>query len=372
MSEAHSLGSKPTAQLTIKELMESTRPTDASSPNWKGRLYEVVRAMLFLGVYAALSCAYFVLEGWTIDEAFYFAAMTASTVGYGDLSPSRSPAASRVYTIFMILIGVVVVFPAISRPVTLIVSPYTAKGRALLERLFPAYSVDVDGDGVADYVVPRHPILYYGKNLLPSLMLNMAVQLASAGVFCAIEEWDYGSALYHCLVTVTTVGYGDQYIATAGGRYFASLHMLFGVILLAELLSSVGEVHMQRKAQLKRVAQLRRQLDTGLIGRLMTVAVELRPLVERDGKGLTELEFVISMLLELGHVEWDVVRPFIKQYRTLDVNGDGRLGMEDILLTKSLNPKALHALQLELHSSRSEKGISMVHVAPEPPPPTGT
>ena len=37
--------------------------------------------------------------------------------------------------------------------------------------------------------------------------------------------------------------------------------------------------------------------------------------VERDGEGLTELEFVLAMVIELGMLEWDQVRPFIKQAR---------------------------------------------------------
>ena len=36
--------------------------------------------------------------------------------------------------------------------------PITARGRQLMERAFPARQVDLDGDGKADYKVPRHPL----------------------------------------------------------------------------------------------------------------------------------------------------------------------------------------------------------------------
>ena len=47
------------------------------------------------------------------------------------------------------------------------------------------------------------------------------------------------------------------------------------------------------------VAQLNRKLDSKLLNDLMETAVKLRPEVVRDGKGLTEFEFVLGMLLEL-------------------------------------------------------------------------
>ena len=37
-------------------------------------------------------------------------------------------------------------------------------------------------------------------------------------------------------------------------------------------------------------------------------AVQLRPEVERDGRGLTELEFALTMLIELDVVKWETVR----------------------------------------------------------------
>ena len=51
------------------------------------------------------------------------------------------------------------------------------------------------------------------------------------------------------------------------------------------------------------VAQLTRKLDSKLLNDLMQTAIKLRPNVVRDGKGLTEFEFVLGMLLELKVIE---------------------------------------------------------------------
>lgn len=59
-------------------------------------------------------------------------------------------------------------------------------------------------------------------------------------------------------------------------------------------------------------------------------AAALRPEVQRDASGVTELEFVICMAIELGMVEMKQLQPFIDQFRQLDIIGNGRLGMEDL------------------------------------------
>ena len=169
--------------------------------------------------------------------------------------------------------------------------------------------------------MPRGAVLYYAKSLAPSLTLNLAVQFLSAAIFCSVEGWDFGSALYHCIVTATTVGYGDVYIASPSGQYFATFHMIFSVVLLAELLGTIGTVSSERAALLARVDQLQKRLDDALVTRMVATAKTLRPLVQRDGEGVTELEFALGMLVELEIVSIGQVTPFIKQFRTLDVSG---------------------------------------------------
>ena len=51
---------------------------------------------------------------------------------------------------------------------------------------------------------------------------------ASAIVFCFLEDWDFFQALYFVLITVTTVGYGDEGISVAG-RWVAIAVMLGGI-----------------------------------------------------------------------------------------------------------------------------------------------
>ena len=80
------------------------------------------------------------------------------------------------------------------------------------------------------------------------------VQLASAAIYAAlIPDLSFGTALYHCFVTASTVGYGDVPITTPEARLFACLHIVVSVSWLAALLSSVDTLRKQRESQLQRV-----------------------------------------------------------------------------------------------------------------------
>eukprot|EP00966_Prymnesium_polylepis_P277171 6404059-Prymnesium_polylepis.1 len=192
--------------------------------------------------------------------------------------------------------------------------------------------------------------------MLPSIFLNLMLQFFSAAIYCGIEGIDfelyherftkgynategayispfecYGLALYHCLVTASTVGYGDIPIKdTARVRTWASLHILLSVSLLGESISTFDVLRAERAKELMRLEALNRKLDHALLENLNMRAAALRPDVHRDAEGLTELEFVIGMCMELNMIDMDQIKPFIEQFRKLDVDGNGRLAYQDL------------------------------------------
>lgn len=201
--------------------------------------------------------------GWSYIDAAYFSMATMSTVGYGDIFPSSD--ASRIFTLLMIFVGIIFVFTEVADLISDFTNPLTRKGRIFLEWLWPQVPLDLDGDGDTDIYVPRHHIIYYSKNLIPSILLTMAVQCMSAVLFTVvIPEWSFGAALYHCIVTATTVGYGDMPNGTQAGRLLSCFHILVSVCLLGEIISTFDALKKRRQATMAKIKQLSRELDLDL------------------------------------------------------------------------------------------------------------
>lgn len=141
-------------------------------------------------------------------------------------------------TIVYIILGITSVFSHVSYYLFRFSTPFFAYVRGCLERVFPPEFVEIDDEL---YVVPRHPLLFYTKNLTAPITCYLILQLGFAGCFVAAEQgvplkddttgallvdaendsilaadWTYDAAIYHCFVTSTTVGYGDTKIRTNG------------------------------------------------------------------------------------------------------------------------------------------------------------
>ena len=58
--------------------------------------------------------------------------------------------------------------------------------------------------------IPYLTYLFSSKNMLPSVLLMMLIQVVMAAIMTSVEpNWTYDLALYHCFVTASTVGYGE-------------------------------------------------------------------------------------------------------------------------------------------------------------------
>ncbi len=74
---------------------------------------------------------------------------------------------------------------------------------------------DLTGDGNIDFIEPPSTLVYWMQEMLPALLLLMLVQVVSAIIFAQLlPDVNFGTALYHCFITATTVGYGDVQLDT--------------------------------------------------------------------------------------------------------------------------------------------------------------
>ena len=76
-----------------------------------------------------------------------------------------------------------------------------------------------------------------------------ALVLTGTLFYWRFEDWTIIEALYFCVVTLTTVGYGDLSPTTAGTQIFTIVYILTGFGVLVALLTSVAEQYLSLKAE---------------------------------------------------------------------------------------------------------------------------
>jgi len=74
-----------------------------------------------------------------------------------------------------------------------------------------------------------------------------ALVLTGTIFYWRFEEWTIIESLYFCIVTLTTVGYGDLSPTTDVTRIFTILYILTGFGVLVALLTSVAEQYLALK-----------------------------------------------------------------------------------------------------------------------------
>lgn len=76
---------------------------------------------------------------------------------------------------------------------------------------------------------PKHPMNAGAPRLSLALILMALVFITGTFGFVEIEKWDVWRALYFTLITITTVGYGDEGLSDSG-KMFASVLLVGGVL----------------------------------------------------------------------------------------------------------------------------------------------
>jgi voltage-gated potassium channel len=76
-----------------------------------------------------------------------------------------------------------------------------------------------------------------------------ALVLTGSIFYWRFEDWTFFEALYFCIVTLTTVGYGDFSPTTTGTQIFTIFYILTGFGVLVALLTSVAQQYIRIKAE---------------------------------------------------------------------------------------------------------------------------
>jgi len=223
-------------------------------------------------------------ELWTFLNAVYFATVTLTTIGYGNMT-IRSPG-SKVFVSFYALIGlglVGVIMTSISDQVIQALHKYQKQERKLVRKVLKVLrkklfkrgdkdrkdgfgggggggEIDESGDYSISQVPKEHQNKfrviekYFGSasRFVAIVTLMLVWVFIGAMIFWVLESnsgkkpWTYGDALYFCIITLTTIGYGDYSPETRGGRLFFIFYSLLGLSIVALFIGNVGDFLVKR------------------------------------------------------------------------------------------------------------------------------
>ena len=92
--------------------------------------------------------------------------------------------------------------------------------------------------------------------------LGVSVATILAGgiwFYMRVEGWGFIDALYFCVITLTTVGYGDFSPATAVGKVFTVFYILLGLGLIAAFITVIAHEVTNNAREVAERRQKRRQ-----------------------------------------------------------------------------------------------------------------
>ena len=90
----------------------------------------------------------------------------------------------------------------------------------------------------------------------PIFMWAGAVLLAGTLAYHWLEGWSYLDALYFCVITLATVGYGDLTPTTPIAKVFTIFYVINGVVIL---LSVFDRIRVVRSRRIEEIATHRKE-----------------------------------------------------------------------------------------------------------------
>jgi len=255
----------------------------------------------------------------------YWAAITLSTVGYGEITPISS--GGKVYTFFFALIGI---------PYFLFASSilWTAMARfavwlaGVILRIDPLNPPPALSPWKCRFI-DSAPFIFASVMFMCSLFLGGLFYVAAeVCCYCSFfssflyffslssQGWTYLEAVYFCFITQTTIGYGDFFPSTTSARIFSIFYAVWNITCLGAIITAINAMYDNR-------TKTNRQ--------------RIRDHVEkRTGISLTQKKF------------------------TLEERDEEKEAVEKIW--EGLNPVQKQLLLEKLSKTRTEKGSNVNHI----------
>ncbi|XP_068755615.1 TWiK family of potassium channels protein 7-like isoform X2 [Montipora capricornis] len=161
------------------------------------------------------------LPGWSFSNSLFFATTVVTTIGYGNLAPVTF--VGRMFCVLYALIGIPLTLMLLAVVGNHIVH-YLNEACAWLVNRIRAYNATYEFESADDQI--NAPVWV----ALPIIFVFLAVMSC---MYCALEGWDFGTALYFIFITFTTIGFGDIVPTSAAGIWINLMLLYVGLSIVS-------------------------------------------------------------------------------------------------------------------------------------------
>ena len=262
-------------------------------------------SLVVLLVYIGVGVLYFTSWGGvpTTLDALFFVTVTVTTVGYG-ATPHKDSDGVKLFTCAYVFLGVFFVASLLSFVLGLLLD----RQEHLLAEAMEATAARASGPArqrreqpqrEQRWWLPKPPQHWSAEryHFWSAAALLCAFVLLGALCYMATDGMTFVDALYLTIVSVTTVGYGDEAPTTDRAKIFSICYLPVATMLLGRAVSALATRNLEEKAAAMRARVMHRHISRRLFRHLDT---------DGDGK-ISKFEFVIASLEDEGKLEAQVI-----------------------------------------------------------------
>ena len=262
----------------------------------------------------------FIFERWSVRDSIYFCVVTFSTVGYGDIKPKSD--GGKLFSCAFAFLGIGIIGIALGYVGQNLIQ---AQMLAMQRKSYDDDEDNLQGESPAGIEPKQSPWMNFARAVLLFFLPLTTMLVVGSGIVGYIEGWSWIDSFYWCVMTGTSVGYGDFYPTTNSMIWFSILFIPVSVGVISSALGRIANVFVEHEIQKSNAKLLKRE-----------VTLEDLEAMNADGDGeVSPLEFVEHMLLVMNKVDQKLLDELHAQFERLDADGSGGLQQDDLeILTR--------------------------------------